>query len=171
MISRDTAAPRMMMLPVLYHGSYPSDLSFSETVVTFRSAGVFRHIPLDGVFAPPGESSSTAAAFYYDSRVITWSTWQTFLPLFVIPLSIVIRPSSPLIKTQFLIRPRGGHGIERTFLAPSSLSVFIISTSGKGEGVKEEEEEERFPQQVGPSPEERGIPNTGFLAGITDIHG
>lgn len=59
----------------------------------------------------------------------------------------------------------------RTFLAPSSLSVFIISTSGKGEGVKEEEEEERFPQQVGPSPEERGIPNTGFLAGITDIHG
>lgn len=94
---------------------------------------------MDGVFAPPGESSSTAAAFYYDSRVITW---QTFLPLFVIPLSIVIRPSSPLIKTQFLIRPRGGHGIERTFLAPSSLSVFIISTSGKGEGVKEEEEEE-----------------------------
>lgn len=27
----------------------------------------------------------------------------------------------------------------RTFLAPSSLSVFIISTSGKGEGVKEKE--------------------------------
>lgn len=124
MISRDTAAPRMMMLPVLYHGSYPSDLSFSETVVTFRSAGVFRHIPLDGVFAPPGESSSTAAAFYYDSRVITWSTWQTFLPLFVIPLSIVIRPSSPLIKTQFLIRPRGGHGIERRENLPRPFVAF-----------------------------------------------
>lgn len=146
---------------------------------------MFRHIPLD-VFAPPGESSSTAAAFYYDSRVITWSTWQTFLPLFVIPLSIVIRPSSfsssslppPLIKTQFLIRPRGGHGgavNRRRKNLPCPFIGFCFyhfhewgRGGGEGGGGWDPAAGRYISGRYGGA---RFIPNTGFLAGITDIHG
>lgn len=100
MISRDTdddaSCPVSRILS--------TDLSFSETVVTFRSAGV--PPSLSTLFAPLGESSSTGGGrvLLRFSVVITWSTWRTVPSTsFVIPLHCPSSLPPSLIKTQFLI--------------------------------------------------------------------